>query len=157
MNMVYLWLVKLLKPLSVTSIRKLVKCVSFISFNSLHWIQIQWLCIYCVNHIVWGLSQIFQTHKGWKLFQYAQASIVKLKPIMTLYSLPVLRSLWVNSKSHVGLNHVWPAAVLTHSWPVGVHLSEHHSKVGPAISGCLRSGGGGGGRGEFKWEPALLL
>lgn len=29
-----------------------------------------------------------------------------------------------------------------YSWPVGVHLAEHHSKVGPAISSCPRIGGG---------------
>lgn len=46
-----------------------------------------------------------------------------------------------------GSNHsldssVWHAF---YSRPVGVHLAEHHSKVGPAISSCPRIEGGEGG------------
>lgn len=78
---------------------------------------------------------------------FIQASILKLKPIMTLYSLAVLHSLWPFSGSTVNPTKDYitgqttlygHAAILTHKLPVGAHLAEHNSKVGPAISSCLR-------------------
>lgn len=77
----------------------------------------------------------------------AQASILKLKPTMTLYSLPVLHSLWPlvgqqlipqGTKSLAGLLSVARA----HRRPVGVHLDEYNSTVRPLGGGCW-------------WPPAL--